>query len=140
VTPTIADSGFVVALLNRSDPAHHEAAAVAARLSSSVWLPSPALTEICFVLERRVGPQAGAGLLEQLFNTRVGLDLLDPSPEDYTRTAQLLRKYTDLGADFLDALVIALAQRLEARVILTLDRRHLPTMARELRPQPELWP
>lgn len=140
MTPTLADSGFVIALLNKSDPAHGEVAAVATKLSSRVWLPSPALTEICFVLDRRLGRQAGAEFLEQLGNPLVGLDLLDPIPEDYARTAQLLRKYADLGADFVDALVIALAERLAAGVILTLDRRHLPVMARELRPQPELLP
>jgi len=44
--------------------------------------------------------------------------------EDITRAAMLVGKYTDLELGFVDATVIATAERLDATEVLTTDRRH----------------
>jgi len=120
----IVDSGFVVALVNPND-AHHAAVARAARtLRAPPWLVTPALTEIAYVLHSRAGPCAVGRFVGALNDPAVGLELLDPVPDDYRRTEQLLAKYGDSGIDFVDALIAAVAERLGVRTILTLDRRH----------------
>lgn len=43
---------------------------------------------------------------------------------DYARARQLVETYSDLGLSFVDAAVIAVAERLEETTIATLDRRH----------------
>ncbi|HEU0304822.1 MAG TPA: hypothetical protein VFR32_09615 [Gaiellaceae bacterium] len=61
-------------------------------------------------------------LLQSVHDTSllvVNLDL-----EDYRRTQELLRTYEDLPLDFVDASVVAIAERLEEDTIATLDRRH----------------
>lgn len=44
-------------------------------------------------------------------------------PEDIARTAAILRQYQDSRIDFVDASVMAIAERYRLDTILTLDRR-----------------
>lgn len=48
-----------------------------------------------------------------------------PLPDsDLERAAELLDQYHDSKLDFVDATIVAMAERLNVRRILTLDRRH----------------
>jgi len=49
----------------------------------------------------------------------VGLELAD-----YRRARQLVAQYANLGLSFVDASIVAIAERLEETTIATLDRRH----------------
>ena len=49
--------------------------------------------------------------------------LVDLTDQDYSRTAEILRKYHDTRIDFVDACIMALAERLNVENILTFDRR-----------------
>lgn len=120
----IADTGFVVALLNPRDRRHSDVAPVARSLRVLPWLVTPALTEICYLLESRGGRLVVQQFVDRLNDPNPGLALLDPHAEDYARTAQILARYGDSGVDFVDALVVAVAERLDIRTVLTLDRRH----------------
>ena len=44
--------------------------------------------------------------------------------EDLPRIADIMHAYRDLPLGFVDASVVAIAERLEAREILTTDRKH----------------
>jgi predicted nucleic acid-binding protein len=121
----IADSGFVIALVNRRDPDHAGVAMVARQLQLPPWLPSPAATEICYVLQSRLGSRAVGHFLRLLGDGSAGLALLEPEPVDYARSAEVLDRYAGAGVDFVDALLVAAAERLDIRTVLTLDRRHM---------------
>ncbi len=54
----------------------------------------------------------------------VRLDVVAPDPEDWLRIASLVRQYADFPLGGTDASVIALAERLDTDVVMTLDRRH----------------
>jgi predicted nucleic acid-binding protein len=45
-------------------------------------------------------------------------------PSDYTRAADVLRNYNDANIDFVDACIVAMAERLNIRKVLTIDQRH----------------
>jgi predicted nucleic acid-binding protein len=139
MTP-IADSGYVVALLNRSDPAHQQVAAVARSLRVAPWLPVPAVTEICHVVHRDMGARAVTAFVRRLAEPDAGLVLLDPAPQDYLRAAEVLDRYGDSGLDLVDALIVALAERLGVRTLLTLNRRHLGLVQPRHCPAFELLP
>lgn len=49
-------------------------------------------------------------------------------PEDLTRASVLVGKYADLKLGFVDATVIATAERLDATDVLTTDRRRFSTV------------
>jgi predicted nucleic acid-binding protein len=51
------------------------------------------------------------------------LTLENPTQEDYYRTSALLKQYADTKLDFVDALIAAIAERLNITRVLTLDRR-----------------
>jgi predicted nucleic acid-binding protein len=47
-----------------------------------------------------------------------------PTAEDYKRSAEILRKYNDANIDFVDAVIVAIAERLNITKVLTVDCRH----------------
>ena len=51
------------------------------------------------------------------------LTLEIPRQEDYSRSAEILRQYSDAKLDFVDTLIVAIAERLNITRFLTLDRR-----------------
>ena len=93
------------------------------------------------MLARAVGKRGLAGFLRQLPQTRYRIESLQP--EDIVRTAEILERYADSRLDFVDASIVAVAERLNVTHILTLDQRdfgmvrprHAPHF--ELLPQPE---
>lgn len=48
-----------------------------------------------------------------------------PFQEGYLRSADILRRYADANLDFVDAPILATAERLNIMRLLTLDRRDL---------------
>lgn len=85
-------------------------------------LPLPAVTEITYLLNRSLGLSAVVEFVESLANTRLIIE--SPVPEDFLRSAAILRKYDDANIDFVDACIVAMAERLKITKILTVDRRH----------------
>lgn len=136
----IADSSYLIALLNRQDPAHAAVAALARGLREAPWLITPALTEIAFVLQSRAGPEAASRFLDTLVGPELPVALLEPEPGDYLRCAALLRQYGPSGVDFVDAMTAAVAERLGLPTILTLDRRHFSLFRPSHCPAFELLP
>jgi predicted nucleic acid-binding protein len=51
-------------------------------------------------------------------------DVIAPAPEDWRRISELVLQYRSLPLGGTDASVVALAERLRADAIVTLDRRH----------------
>lgn len=139
----IVDSSFLAALLIRRDRSHARVAALERTLRLRPWLPQPAVTEICYMLEGRHGPAAVSTFLASLADGSAGVALLEPEPNDYGRAAEIIAKYADSGLDFVDALIVALAERLNIGTILTLDHRHFSVVrprhraAFEVLPGPE---
>jgi predicted nucleic acid-binding protein len=52
VIVTVLDTGPLVAALNRGDRRHTDCARFLAELTGRLLLPSPVLTEVCWLLER----------------------------------------------------------------------------------------
>jgi uncharacterized protein len=119
----LIDSGFLYAQVNGKDD-HHAAVSSVAKIAERepIILPIPAITEITYLLQRDLGIEAVATFLETLPETDFILEM--PSTEDYQRAAKILRKYNDANIDFVDACIVAIAERLNITKILTVDRRH----------------
>ena len=58
--------------------------------------------------------------------------------DDLRRALELDRTYRDLSLGLVDCVVMAVAERIEARAILTLDLRDFGAVT--LKGQPEIWP
>lgn len=117
----LLDSGFLFASLNAAEAEHHATVRVLGGIREPIVLPIPAITEVAYLLARDVGNQAGADFIASLAATELTLET--PLQEDYLRSAEILRQYADANLDFVDALIVAIAERLNINRLLTLDRR-----------------
>lgn len=119
----LLDSGFLYAQLNGKDD-HHVRVSAAAKIAERepIILAIPVITEVTYLLQRDLGIEAVAVFLENLPETDFVLEM--PLAEDYKRAAEILRKYNDANIDFVDACIVAIAERLNITKILTVDRRH----------------
>lgn len=57
------------------------------------------------------------------------LRVIESTPHDYRRMAELLTTYVSLRLQVVDACIVALAERLDLREVATLDRRDLTVVA-----------
>lgn len=117
----VADSSFVVAVALATDKNHAVCATVYRQQQSKIYLPQSTLAEVGYLITREGGNRATAGFLRRLSETRYRIVPLEA--EDFLRTAQILHQYADTRVDFVDATIVAVAERVKATRILTLDRR-----------------
>ena len=116
----LADTSFVLAMLNKADRNHSACLEVYAS-DANILMPQSVLTETAYMLSSRIGLRATTDFLDGLATSNFEVVALDP--DDIKRTSQLLRTYADTRVDFVDASVAAVAERYGATQIFTLDRR-----------------
>ncbi len=85
-------------------------------------MPVTVVPEVTYMLCRRLGARAESDFVRAV---AAGEFLLEPlEPEDVGRTADLMDAYGDFPIGFVDASIVAIAERLGVTTILTTDRRH----------------
>jgi len=132
----VADTGAIVALIDRSDR-HHGALMALYDEDPSRWVvPWAILPEVDYLVSSYLGPPAEAAFLADLaagvFNVEWGRE------DDLTRAHALARQYSALGLGLVDGVVIGIAERMRAEAIATLDYRHFGAV--RIRGNPALWP
>lgn len=118
----LLDSGYLYAQVNGKDSWHSDVSKVKLNQNEPIILPVPAITEVTFLLQRDLGRHAVWEFIETLVQTNILLGV--PEPADFERAAEVLRNYNDANIDFVDACIVAMAERLNITKILTVDRRH----------------
>jgi hypothetical protein len=115
----LLDTGFIVALVNADDPDHERCVAVWRDLRAQLFSVDGVLVECAHLLRRtRGGPQAAMCLIEE-----AGVELVSIGEIGHKRPLVLMSKYADVPMDFVDALLVAMAEKHAIREALTLDRR-----------------
>lgn len=112
----LADTGLFVALFNRRDAYHEPAKAWLKELTDPLITNLPVLTETVHLLDFH--PQVALDFLRWV-QRAVTID--SHTPDDLPRIEQVFTKYADVPADFADASLVALAERLGTRRIATVD-------------------
>jgi hypothetical protein len=124
VTTWLIDTGPLVAYLDARDPGHGGVAAALDDFSGQLATTSAVITEAMhFVGASTKGPRLLAEFVATS-HTEV-YDLC--RPPELLEAALLMRKYADTPMDFADATLVLLAEALDVRDILTLDRRGFST-------------
>jgi predicted nucleic acid-binding protein len=118
----ILDTGVIYADMDADDDWHHAAAELLATTPGRLRVPSLVVTEVCYLANTRLGPDAEAAFLSAVGHREY--DVVDLTLSDYVRTAELVTKYANLPLGAVDASVIALAERLPDLDVATTDRRH----------------
>ena len=120
----ILDTGPIVALLDTTDPDHARCAALIADTHETRVVPAPVLVEVEYLV--RPWPDAFTALLTDI--ARGALVVRDLDLAATLRAGELVDQYRDLPLGFVDAAVIALAERLGEPKVATLDHRHFAVM------------
>ncbi|AFY35074.1 type II toxin-antitoxin system VapC family toxin [Calothrix sp. PCC 7507] len=116
----VADTGFVVALLNRSDGMHNNVTTIYTQ-QKQILLPQTVLAEVAYLVGRNASILTVVAFLQGLSASRFSLVAL--TDQDVKRVAQILDEYADSRIDFVDASVMAIAERYDIKKIFTLDQR-----------------
>jgi predicted nucleic acid-binding protein len=129
----VADSGAIYALIDASDAWHARVMRWWQANTLGVVLPVTVLPEVTYLLHQRIGTAAEAAFVRAVADDEFVVEPLEP--EDITRATGLLHEYADLPLGFVDATVVAIVERLDARAVLTTDRRHFAVVrSRHARP------
>ncbi len=134
----IVDTSFLVSLANANEAEHQACVALAQTIRERLVIPHVVLPEAAYLIDKYLGHRT-----MQTFVTRMTLPAwtLEPLREgDLERTAEILDRYHDQRLDFTDAAIIAIAERLRIRRVLTLDRRHFQIIRPQHCPTFELLP
>ncbi len=88
-----------------------------------VLVPMLVITEVAYLLASRIGAETEVRFLGDLAAGELVPETVDAG--DWIRIAELVMAYRDLPLGTVDASIVAVAERLDATTIATLDRRHL---------------
>jgi predicted nucleic acid-binding protein len=87
-----------------------------------VAVPVTVVPEVTYLLGRRLGARAEEAFVRSLAQGELRVEPV--ADDDWSRIADLMVAYRDLPLGFVDASVVAQAERLGVTTILTTDRRH----------------
>jgi predicted nucleic acid-binding protein len=85
-------------------------------------VPVTVLPEVDYLVTQRAGTRVAIDLLARIIDSDVQVQQLESI--DFPRIVQLMRQYADANIGFVDASIVAVAERFGVRNVLTLDRRH----------------
>ena len=123
----VLDTNVIFAAINVGDPQHARCRAVLGRADLSLVVPLLCVAEVSHLVNRDLTPEIEAGFVRSL----TVMNVEAPEVDDWTRIADLVQQYADFPLGAVDASIVALSERLNARIILTMDHRHF----RAIRPK-----
>ena len=117
----LVDSSFLYATVDRGDKNHLQVVGLLANLTDNVFLPTTVLEEVTYLLQARLGHVQVRYFIHQLHDSPLEIEVIRKT--DLTRIYELIDQYADIKLDFVDASLVAVAERLKIQRILTLDHR-----------------
>ena len=118
----IIDTGPLLATANRSDARHKACRALLEDEPGPLVTTAMVIAEATYLIDRQLGPAAEAALFASIVDGSVHVEELDQA--DWVRIHELVKTYADLRLGGTDASVVAIAERLGATRVATLNRRH----------------
>jgi uncharacterized protein len=132
----VVDTGAMLALID-ADDRHHGAVRAVYEADPETWvLPWAILPEVEYLLMAHVSQRAQEAFLADLASGLYEVEWGDEG--DLARARELCTRYRSLRLGLVDGVVAAVAERLGAEAIATLDVRHFGAIA--IRGRPRLLP
>ncbi len=116
----LVDTGFLLAVVSANDRMH-EACSKALEEERKPIVPVVIFTELAYMVTRDMGTSAFTHLMRSIFSGE--LELLLPTVKDLQRGIDIMEQYADSKIDFVDCMIVAMAERLNISRILTVDQR-----------------
>ncbi len=117
--PLLCDTGILYAVADREDAWHRRATEFFENERHVLLAPVTILPEVAYLLRTRLGPAAEKAFTESLAEGELAVENL--ANPDFSRCAEILAEQPFLG--FVDASIVAIAERLKLDAIVTTDRR-----------------
>lgn len=137
----ICDSGPLIATLDRGDRHHAVCSHFLQDWPGELLIPEPVLGETCNFLRNHV--RSGPALEQQFLDAVTGggsdYAVINPTDEDRRRAADLVRQLVAAPLGYVDATVIALAERLKVADIATVDFKFIGMGGRVSMLKPIRW-
>lgn len=118
----VLDTGPLLAALDSADRDHVRCVALIESAQTDLVVPSLVLAELDYWCHERLGAHVWLSFLEDVISGAYRVE--HPTAADLGRCHELQKRYGDLWLGVVDASVIAMLERLDERVVATLDRRH----------------
>jgi uncharacterized protein len=132
----LADTSAIIALMDGRE-AHHAQVLDCYNETATEWiLPAAILPEVDYHIAKRLGEPTQIAFVRDLAEARYVVEWGET--KDMIRARELLERYRSLRIGLVDALVIAVAERLRVRAIATLDARHFGAV--KIKGEPKLLP
>lgn len=119
---SLFDTGFLYAYLDDTDAYHEECDKIFLRESLNAYLPDVVLPELSYLILKRLNVATLVDILRSIADG--DFEIIRTTEDDLGRAAEILEKYDDNNIDLVDAVIVAMSERLEITKILTVDRRH----------------
>lgn len=134
--PLLLDTGPLYALADADDDWHEPVRELLASRRDVLLVPVTVLPEVAYLVRSHLGEPVERRFVASLARRELTIEALQPA--DLQRCTELLDRYRELG--FVDATVIAIAERLRLTAIVTTDRRHFASVRPAHRPAFDLLP
>ncbi len=132
----VADTGAILALIDRADSHHADLLAIYASDPDQWVLPWAILPEVDYLVATHLGSKAEEAFLDDLSSGAFRVEWGEDA--DLARASALATRYRALKLGLVDATVMAIAERLRANAIATLDLRHFGAVS--IKGDPALLP
>jgi predicted nucleic acid-binding protein len=117
----VVDAGPLYALADRDDDWHLRTVRFLETNHEDLIVPASVVPEAAYLLITHLGAAAERQLIQSILSGELTVE--DLAIADYRRALELLRRYESARIGFVDATVMAVAERLKIQRILTTDRR-----------------
>jgi len=117
----IVDTGALYALVDKSDKWHIKVKDFIEKHDPTLIIPCSILPEVCYLINKYLGQEAEINFLRALLESDVIFEEL--TVQDIKNAIKYMEKYKIRNLGFVDATVLAIAERLKVYEILTVDRR-----------------
>jgi len=118
--PLLLDTGPLYALADADDSWHTRVRTFLDERQEVLLVPVTVLPEVAYLLRTRLGADVERRFVASLATAELTVEEL--RRDDLERAEKLLITYPDIG--FVDATVVAIAERLRLPAVVTTDRRH----------------
>ena len=134
----IVDTGVLVATADRRDPDHERSRSLLEDAAGPLVTTGLVIAEAGHLIDRQIGSDGEIALCQSIIDGDLQVEPLIAG--DWSRVRELLVDYADLRLGVTDASVVAIAERLQAEQIATLDENHFRVVRPKHVPAFELLP
>ncbi len=118
----LVDTGILYAIADCDDAWHERVKTFLESGASRLLVPVSVIPEACYLLNTYIGAEAEKSLLEGFIREEMHLEPIGTA--EIRRALQVMERYADANIGFVDASIVAVAERRKVKRLLTTDRRH----------------